>query len=68
MSAPEGKIYPVPITAFLHFLQASNFAETGDQLLVFQDETGYQVTLRLHAAAVVQLQEALAAGPTPAQP
>ena len=39
--------YPFALTGLVSFVQGDDYEETGDVLLVFTDEEGCQVTLRL---------------------
>ena len=56
--------YPFAIVALKEFVQSDDFEETGDLLLILEDEEGAQVTLKVRESAIADLLERLAKPPT----
>lgn len=55
--------YPFALTDLVRFVEGDDYQETGDVLLVFADEEGCQVTLRLGSALVAELAKRLQSPP-----
>jgi hypothetical protein len=55
--------YPFALTDLVRFVEGDDYQETGDVLLVFADEEGCQVTLRLRSALAAELAKRLQAPP-----
>jgi hypothetical protein len=47
--------YPFALVALKEFVQSDDHEDTGDLLLIFQDEEGAQVTIKLREPAASQL-------------
>lgn len=56
--------YPFALVALKEFVQSDDYEETGELLLIFQDEEGAQVTLKVRQSAISDLLQRLASPPT----
>src|SRR5437763_8362026 len=57
--------YPFALVALKEFVQSDDHEETGDLLLIFEDNEGAQVTIKVRQSVISQLLERL---PRPADP
>jgi hypothetical protein len=55
--------YPFALTELVRFVEGDDYEESGDVLLVFTDEEGCQVTLRLRSALIAELATRLQSPP-----
>ena len=51
--------YPFALVALREFVRSDDYEDTGDLLLIFQDQEGAQVTIKLRDYAVAQILERL---------
>jgi hypothetical protein len=56
--------YPFALVALKEFVQGDDHEETGDLLLIFEDDEGAQVTLKVRQSVISDLLERLANPPT----
>jgi len=56
--------YPFALVALKEFAKSDDYEDTGDLLLIFQDEDGAQVTLKVRDSAVSELVERLSRPPS----
>ena len=57
--------YPFALVALTEFVQSDDHEETGELLLIFEDQDGTQVTLKVRQSAISDLLQRLANPPTP---
>jgi len=57
--------YPFALVALKEFVQSDDFEETGELLLIFEDNEGAQVTIKVRQSLISQLLERLASPPAP---
>lgn len=57
--------YPFALVALKEYVQSDDYEETGELLLIFLDEEGAQVTLKMRESAISDLLQRLASPPTP---
>ena len=55
--------YPFALTDLVRFVEGDDYQESGDVLLVFTDEEGCQVTLRLRSSLAAALASCLQSPP-----
>lgn len=55
--------YPFALTDLVRFVEGDDYEQSGDVLLVFTDEEGCQVTLRLRSALAAALASRLQSPP-----
>lgn len=55
--------YPFALTDLVRYVEGDDYAETGDVLLVFTDEEGCQVTLRVRSSLASALATRLQSPP-----
>jgi hypothetical protein len=55
--------YPFALTDLVRYVEGDDYPETGDVLLVFTDEEGCQVTLRLRSSLASALASRLQSPP-----
>ena len=56
--------YPFALVALKEFAKSDDYEDTGDLLLIFQDEEGAQVTVKVRDAVVSQIAERLSRPPS----
>ena len=57
--------YPFALVALKEYVQSDDYEETGELLLIFLDEEGAQVTLKVRESLIADLLQRLASPPTP---
>ena len=66
MATPAISVYyPFALSALVRYVQGDDYEDTGDVMLVFMDEEGCQVTVRLRSSLAGELASRLQSPPDP---